>query len=51
MTAFSPAAKYDTMYYIKSALAGGICCGITHGVMTVSRPSRDPPRARSRVRE
>lgn len=42
MTAFS-AAKYDTMYYIKSALAGGICCGITHGMMTVSSPRGDNP--------
>ena len=22
---------YDLMYYLKSALAGGICCSITHG--------------------
>ena len=23
--------KYDLTYYVKSALAGGICCSITHG--------------------
>lgn len=22
---------YDVSYYVKGALAGGICCGITHG--------------------
>jgi len=27
------AAKFDTMYYTKSALAGGICCSITHGAV------------------
>ena len=27
-------AKYDAMYYIKSAAAGGICCSITHGALT-----------------
>jgi hypothetical protein len=26
--------KYDTMYYIKGAGAGGICCSITHGALT-----------------
>jgi len=26
--------KYDLMYYLKGALAGGICCGITHGALT-----------------
>ena len=25
-------AKYDMMYYLRAALAGGICCGITHGM-------------------
>jgi len=25
--------KYDLTYYTKSALAGGICCGITHGAV------------------
>jgi len=30
----SPTEKsYDMMYYTKSALAGGICCGITHGAV------------------
>jgi len=40
--AASPAAapgaappKRGVMYYVKSALAGGICCSITHGAMTV----------------
>mmetsp|Transcript_88837 Transcript_88837/g.123328 ORF Transcript_88837/g.123328 Transcript_88837/m.123328 type:complete len:319 (+) Transcript_88837:33-989(+) len=27
-------AKYDTMYYLKGAAAGGICCSITHGALT-----------------
>jgi len=27
-------AKYDAMYYTKSAAAGGICCSITHGALT-----------------
>jgi solute carrier family 25 (mitochondrial phosphate transporter), member 3 len=26
--------KYDLMYYLKGALAGGICCSITHGALT-----------------
>ena len=26
--------KYDTMYYVKGAAAGGICCSITHGALT-----------------
>jgi len=25
--------KYDLMYYLKGALAGGICCSITHGAL------------------
>lgn len=25
------AKKYDLAYYLKGALAGGICCSITHG--------------------
>lgn len=25
---------YDLMYYLKGALAGGICCAITHGGLT-----------------
>jgi len=25
--------KFDTMYYTKSALAGGICCSLTHGAV------------------
>jgi len=27
-------SEYDLMYYLKGALAGGICCGVTHGAMT-----------------
>lgn len=36
--AASPAAAEPrgVMYYVKAALAGGICCSITHGGMTVS---------------
>lgn len=31
----SPAGtKYDFMYYLKGAAAGGICCSITHGALT-----------------
>ncbi len=26
--------KYDTMYYLKGAAAGGICCSVTHGALT-----------------
>jgi len=26
-------SKFDATYYTKSALAGGICCGITHGAV------------------
>lgn len=26
-------SKYDATYYTKSAIAGGICCSITHGAM------------------
>ena len=25
--------NYDLMYYLKGALAGGICCSITHGAL------------------
>merc|ERR1711871_120961 len=33
--AHSPAEKsYGLMYYLKGALAGGICCSITHGALT-----------------
>lgn len=35
MLAPSPAGtKYDLMYYLKGAAAGGICCSITHGALT-----------------
>lgn len=27
-------ARYDAMYYLKGAAAGGICCSITHGALT-----------------
>lgn len=26
--------QYDSMYYLKGAAAGGICCSITHGALT-----------------
>ncbi len=32
--ATSSEKKYDLNYYLKSALAGGICCAITHGALT-----------------
>lgn len=25
---------FDATYYVKSAIAGGICCGVTHGALT-----------------
>jgi solute carrier family 25 phosphate transporter 3 len=33
---YAPSAEgsFGVMYYVKAALAGGICCGITHGAMT-----------------
>jgi len=31
--ATSGAQNYDLMYYLKGALAGGICCSITHGAL------------------
>jgi len=27
-------SKYDSMFYLKGAAAGGICCSITHGALT-----------------
>merc|ERR1719198_1979678 len=27
-------SKYDSMYYVKGAAVGGICCSITHGALT-----------------
>jgi len=33
-TSASGETKYDLMYYLKGALAGGICCAITHGALT-----------------
>lgn len=26
--------KYNAMYFLKGAAAGGICCSITHGALT-----------------
>merc|ERR1711957_769456 len=26
--------KYDLTYFLKGALAGGLCCGVTHGGLT-----------------
>lgn len=34
IVAYSAEKKYDLMYYLKGALAGGICCSITHGALT-----------------
>ena len=34
LLAHSPDPKYDLMYYLKGAAAGGICCSITHGALT-----------------
>lgn len=35
VSAVSGVAKvYDLMYYLKGALAGGICCAVTHGGLT-----------------
>jgi len=31
IVATSADKKYDLTYYVKGALAGGICCAITHG--------------------
>lgn len=31
--ATSGAQVYDALYYLKGALAGGICCSITHGAL------------------
>lgn len=33
MKAASGGEVYDLMYYLKGALAGGICCAITHGAL------------------
>lgn len=35
-TSAAPAGEtnYDLMYYLKGALAGGICCAVTHGALT-----------------
>ena len=32
-TSAAPGKKYDLSYYLKGALAGGICCAITHGAL------------------
>jgi len=31
--ATSAEKKYDLAYYLKGALAGGICCSVTHGAL------------------
>ena len=33
VVATSSKKVYDLNYYVKAALAGGICCGITHGAL------------------
>ena len=33
LVATSANKKYDLSYYLKAALAGGICCSITHGAL------------------
>ena len=49
----SPAGtKYDAMYYLKGAAAGGICCSITHGALcpvdvVKTRVQLDPVKVRS----
>jgi solute carrier family 25 (mitochondrial phosphate transporter), member 3 len=30
----SLASQFESSYYVKSAIAGGICCGVTHGMLT-----------------
>lgn len=30
----SLASQFDVTYYTKAAIAGGICCGVTHGALT-----------------
>jgi len=32
-TTHAPQRSYDLNYYLKGALAGGICCGVTHGAL------------------
>lgn len=44
--------KYDLMYYLRAAAAGGICCSITHGALTPvdvvkTRVQLDPVKVRS----
>ena len=33
VVATSAGKKYDLAYYLKGALAGGICCSVTHGAL------------------
>jgi hypothetical protein len=33
IVATSSEKKYDLNYYLKGALAGGICCAVTHGAL------------------
>jgi solute carrier family 25 phosphate transporter 3 len=28
-----PTPVFDLMYYVKSAVAGGLCCSVTHGAV------------------
>ena len=55
MLAPSPAGKkYDLMYYLKGAAAGGICCSITHGALTPvdvvkTRVQLDPAKVSPRI--
>ena len=33
----SEGSKYNLTYYLKGALAGGLCCGLTHGTFVEMR--------------
>jgi hypothetical protein len=33
----SEGSKYNLTYYLKGALAGGLCCGLTHGTFEEMR--------------
>jgi len=39
--------SYDLNYYLKGALAGGICCGVTHGALCPVDVVKNPNSARS----
>jgi solute carrier family 25 phosphate transporter 3 len=34
IVAYSAESNFDLMYFLKGALAGGICCSLTHGALT-----------------